>query len=70
MMMKKYDAGDIDAGGDVDDYGDNAMLNLLPLEGDRCLLLYLHLLAIPSHKLKSENRKPIMVSHLLTQTAI
>ena len=33
------------------------MLNLLPLEGERCLLLYLHLLAISSQKLKSENRK-------------
>ena len=46
------------------------MLNLLPLEGDRCLLLYLHLLAISSHKLQSVNRKPIMVSHPLTQTKI
>ena len=46
------------------------MLNLLPLEGDRCLLLYLHLLAISSHKLQSENRKPVMVSNPLKQAQI
>ena len=38
------------------------MLNLLPLEGDRCLLLYLHLLAISSHKLQSENWKSLWLA--------
>ena len=38
---------DVDNGVDFD-------FNLLPLEGDRCLLLYLHLLAIALHNLQSE----------------
>ena len=56
---------DDDNGGNaVDDGGLDMLLmrtmvltltfDLLPLEGDRCLLLYLHLLAIALHNLQSE----------------
>ena len=54
-MMKKYDDIDVYDGDDELMMMVMAMLNLLPLEGDRCLLLYLHRLAIPLHNLKSEN---------------